>query len=558
MKCPIINLKNTVCALAVLTALPALAQTQPKDTLLNRTVVVEQEYNPDIMDAQKINVVPRMEEIKVTPREVEYDAKTQPRPALPVEAMDVYAGRELQKDAYRGYLRLGYGNMGNLDARASYLLKISERDNLDVDLRMDGRDGKLYAPNLSDKWNNHHYRTHGRLHYSHRFDNLLMDIAGGAAVSNFNALTHATVARRQKYTSGDAHLGFASTNDEQLLQFTAETNLLFYSRAYNHLAFEKLKETAVRTKADVVGRLNNDGRVGVRADMHNRFYSYKDHKNVTTLLLNPYYEMSDDNYSLHLGVNADLAFGFGQKAYVSPDVKLSYIFSQHYVLYLNAVGGRVANDYRRLETYSPHTELSINQIEDSYEQINATIGLKAGPLPGLWFNVYGGYQKTRKDLFAVRSFRDLKDMTGLIAPYYLTEYALTSAANLYAGIDVNYSYKDVFKLTAHARYRNWDVDETYEDACLMKPEAELGLRMDVAPISKLNVYAGYEYVQRAKNGKQERLDAVNNLHLGADYQLLNNVSVFVKADNVLDKKYMSYLNYMNQGISVMGGASVRF
>ena len=34
-----------------------LAQTtQPKDTTMNRTVVVEQEYNPDIMDASKVNV----------------------------------------------------------------------------------------------------------------------------------------------------------------------------------------------------------------------------------------------------------------------------------------------------------------------------------------------------------------------------------------------------------------------------------------------------------------------------------------------------------------------
>lgn len=35
------------------------AQTQAKDTTLSRTVVVEQEYNPDIIDASKVNVLPR-------------------------------------------------------------------------------------------------------------------------------------------------------------------------------------------------------------------------------------------------------------------------------------------------------------------------------------------------------------------------------------------------------------------------------------------------------------------------------------------------------------------
>ena len=47
-----------------LVALPSLAQVQPqsKDTTMNRTVVVEQEYNPIILDASKVNVLPKVEE----------------------------------------------------------------------------------------------------------------------------------------------------------------------------------------------------------------------------------------------------------------------------------------------------------------------------------------------------------------------------------------------------------------------------------------------------------------------------------------------------------------
>ena len=42
--------------------------TQPKDTTMNRTVVVEQEYNPDILDASKVNVLPKVEEPTVSKR----------------------------------------------------------------------------------------------------------------------------------------------------------------------------------------------------------------------------------------------------------------------------------------------------------------------------------------------------------------------------------------------------------------------------------------------------------------------------------------------------------
>ena len=56
--------------------------TQPKDTTMNRTVVVEQEYNPDIMDASKVNVLPKVEEPTVSKKEVEYATTFFPAPSL--------------------------------------------------------------------------------------------------------------------------------------------------------------------------------------------------------------------------------------------------------------------------------------------------------------------------------------------------------------------------------------------------------------------------------------------------------------------------------------------
>ena len=36
------------------------AQTQPNDTVLNRVMVVEHEYTPEILDAAKINILPQV------------------------------------------------------------------------------------------------------------------------------------------------------------------------------------------------------------------------------------------------------------------------------------------------------------------------------------------------------------------------------------------------------------------------------------------------------------------------------------------------------------------
>lgn len=523
------------------------AQTTPADSLLNRTVVVEQQYNPDIMDAQKINVAPQVEEIKVIPRAVEYDDKMSPATSLPSETMDAYAGKEVQKDAAKGYARLGYGNLGNLDARANYLFDITNRDKLNISFRMDGRNGKIpLSTESGDKWKSRFYRTKAGLNYVHQFKKVDMDIAGGVGVSNLNNLP-SSLSQQKRFTSGDVHLGFASTSSDLPLQFKAETNLLLYSRHYNQLDNGAFKETIVRTKADVWGKIGGDQQVGLALEMNNRFYGYNKFSDFTTLLLNPYYEISNDDWNIHLGVNADMAFSFGRKFNLSPDVKLNYIFSESYVLYLNATGGRMMNDYRRLETYNPHGEVTVIQLDDSYEQLNAMLGFKASPLSGLWFNLYGGYQKIRNDLFTGRN--PLPEMAHL-------PYKLTHTNNIFAGVDVNYNYKDMFGLTVYGKYQKWDADN--DDAYLMKPELSLGLQFDVRPIEPLSINVGYKFIQRTKPEQHDRLDAVNNLYLGAEYNLYKGIFIYVRANNLLNKKYMYYLDYMEQGAGFIGGLTFRF
>ena len=63
------------------------AQQQAKDSTVNRTVVVEQEYNPDILDASKINVLPKVEPPTASKRVVEYDATLMPANAIPATCL---------------------------------------------------------------------------------------------------------------------------------------------------------------------------------------------------------------------------------------------------------------------------------------------------------------------------------------------------------------------------------------------------------------------------------------------------------------------------------------
>ncbi len=160
------------------------AQTQAKDTTLSRTVVVEQEYNPDIIDASKVNVLPKVMPPTVSKKTVEYDATLAPAGNIPATTMEAYTGAESQDKAKRGYARLGYGNYGNLDTRANYLFILPNSDKLNLNFHMNGMDGKLDLPDSKDKWDARFYRTHAGMDYVHAFRKMDLNVTGNFRLSN--------------------------------------------------------------------------------------------------------------------------------------------------------------------------------------------------------------------------------------------------------------------------------------------------------------------------------------------------------------------------------------
>lgn len=40
-------------------------------------------------------------------------------------------------------------------------------------------------------------------------------------------------------------------------------------------------------------------------------------------------------------------------------------------------------------------------MPSTYVPLNATLGFKASPVNGLWFNIFGGYRISKDELFAI-------------------------------------------------------------------------------------------------------------------------------------------------------------
>lgn len=543
-------------AMTLLAALPTSslqAQSHAKDTTMNRTVVVEQQYNPDIMDAQKVNVLPTVKEFTSTPNEVEYDKNAAPATVLPGTAMAAYAGEERQNLAKQGYIRAGYGNIGNLDLEGNYLFNLTAKDKLNLSLGVQGVDGKVYYPSGDEKWDSRFYRTKAGIDYIHQFNTVDFNVAGNFGLSNFNFIPGAFLLDHQRFTSGDVRFGVQSTDQSLPMRFNLETGLYLYQRAHNRYTpgnDDSFNETSIRTKGDFTGDVADNQQIGVAFEMNNLFYNNDEFENYTTLLLKPYYEFKEEDvWKLHLGVNVDLAFGYGKKLRVSPDIKAEYTISEGYVLYANATGGRVLSDFRRLERFNPYGEL-LWQNTDSYEQLNSSLGFKMSPATGFWLNLYGGYQIVKDDFYNDAPIFNIGS-----TPYRVISFMQEETKNFFAGLQANYNYKDVFNFMAKGQYYNWDSDTEF--ALAYKPEYTFDLQVGVRPVSALGINMGYEFIKRHTVGNF-RVGNISNLNLGATYDLFDGVSIYARVSNLLNRKAPYYMVSPVPGINYLGGVIFSF
>ncbi|WP_321478673.1 TonB-dependent receptor [uncultured Bacteroides sp.] len=537
----------------------AVAQNSPKDTTMNRTVIVEQQYNPKIESVNKINILPQIEEPNISKKDVKYDENSQPIKTFSPREMGVYMTKEKQKIEKFGYARLGYGNYNNIDSRLNYLFILSPKDRLTISGNMNGMNSKLTKPQITEieqnkeKWNSRFYRAQTEINYLHQFNKINLDISGQLQQENFNYANNIMKIKttdKQKYTSGNIHFGIKSTKETLPFQFAAETNMLFFNKQYS-ISGKAAKERIFRTKASAIGSIDEQQKVTVIAQMDNFSYSSQ-FKNYTSLLLNSFYELRNDDWYLKLGGHLDLAFNYGKDIQISPDLAINYIFSDSYVLYTEAKGGKTFNSFSRMREMHPFSDPEI-RMTDSYTQLNATVGFKASPIPNFWFNLYGGYKIVLDDCAPIYTI-DQQNIS----------FTQGKSKNFFSGVDFSYEYKSLAKLSISSKLFSWK--HTAKSLLTQKPKSEVSINASLQIIPKLKLDLGSQYIQYStsqvninnSNTSSYKMPNVINVKTGFTYQLLPHTSIYAQFDNLLNKKYQYYYTYPTEGINFLGGLSFHF
>lgn len=528
-----------------------MAQEQAKDSTMNRTVTVENQYNPQVTDAFKINVLPKIEEPAVNKQHIDYADGVRPLTGWTATPMKSVSEEEVQAKAPRGYARVAYGNRNNSDARLSYLWDITHRDQLDLSASFYGMYGDVDRP-LSDKgeeWKARFFRTDASLGYTHRFNKMALSVGGNFASQVFGYLPELDVEgdiSRQHYTLGEGFVGVASVTDEWPVSFSLQTGFRSFNRKYALPMLGDGTESILHTIGHVYGKLNNEQQVGIQFAMDNVMYGNAGLDDYSLVQFNPYYSLSSDAVRLRLGAHVDWQTANGSGLKVAPDVAFDYLFGHSYALYVQAGGGAKLNDFRGLNELSPYWMQSL-QIHTSYTQLDAQAGLKATPLPELGFRIYGGYRITKDENFLLCQ-----------KLYKLGDVVQEKAKVAYAGAAVDYKYKDWFSLSLSGVYQNWNMKQEYKPYLMLKPELGIDFSAKAKVFRGCMVSADYRYESRVKAGNLPQEDAINDLSLSAEYQLFHRLNVFAGFHNLLNQFYLMENAYPVQGFHVMAGASVRF
>ena len=547
---------------------------QQQDTTLVRTVVVENQYNPTVMDASKINVLPKVEEPTVPKAHIDYANSVRPVAGWANQSMNPIVRDWTPDAAYRGYLRAGYGNNGNVDARLGYLWDITKKDRLNVAASLDGWNGDLNGWNTfnedwsGEKWTSRLYNTKLGVDFKHSFKKMDLSLGGNLHSRVFN---YAYDEGRQHQTFASAYIGFASTDKDIPIQFEAQAGLRLYDEKYPKVdPYDELeKETNIFITGNVWKSLSEGKNVGLGFNFDNYAHSPIWADDVMAIDFNPYYTIQNDDWKVRLGahldwIGIDEAFSEDNdnQFYVSPDVNVEYIFSDSYVLYAKAGGGRSVSSFYDLMETVPY--LKERKIKPTYMNLDAAVGLKASPANGWWFHLAGGYQIRKNDVCLYLYSMKYSELYRV--PQLMNYEGNTKV--FYATAELKHNYKDLWDFSLKGTYYHWNWEENLSDnsfadlassseaidALVLKPELEIIGEVGFKPVQGLRINAGYEYVKRA----EEIYDPISNLYVGADYALMKNLSIFARANNLLNKEYVRADAYPAQKLNFLAGLSLQF
>ncbi len=570
-------MKKIYIAMAAL-ALSAGLFAQTQDSLLRRQLEMERDFNPTLLDADKINSLPALREPVVQKANTNYSTwagrMTPPLEiALPRPA-DIMT--DIPYSLKKGYLSFHAGNYANIDGAFGYRLVDQPKHNLAFTFLHNSTNGDInYLQEDSNPAGNTAYFMDnlGKLAYKHDADALLLDMHLSYLHSAFNYYGNSFGQDRyfdnekQRLGVFNAHLGLSSKESDRL-NYRGSLDFSNFSTQFGYdLNGEPIKGNQLNVAAGFDKPFRDiNTKVGVDGSLFTTTYS-NNFDNYFLINAAPYMLFGGLNRSARLGVDVLFQDADKIRVRVVPNVKLHLGLTDKTSLYANIHGGFQHNTFLDMMSESRYF-LYDASVKPAFSLVDIDGGVKIGEADGFRIDLFGGFRKTDDAHFLIHHGQEVTqgDVPGnfreVLYPVYgdLTHSHIGGLiqSNIWSPLDLSLRLKKNFYDVKNMTMGDVDVSDP---KAYNQPGFEVDVRASLDIMQGLKFTLNYYFAgDRWSNyqGIEQEMDAINDLNLGGVYEISDAFSLSLRVNNLLSQKQDIWYGHPAQGLNASGGFSFKF
>ena len=475
-------------------------------------------------------------------------------PLIPTFRAIRYVSNERPVDISGNYVKLGYGNFSTPFVEA--YLGSTQNENYVFNLyarHLSSKNGPVFGENsgsgdtdvsLGGKFFNGTNTISGSLEYLARKRhfygyNPVLDLSSGDI--------------EQKFTGFSAKLGVEKTNKDEVSDYHFLTDWTFFKDNFN------ARENQFNFDAGVGYRANDQLSVelGGVATFSSREDTEKTNRSYFNLRPRVHYDggsfklafggnFASDNDDLSAFAGADDGF----KIY--PYARIDVQASQGLNFYAGYEGDLQLNTFKSLATLNPFLQADFVLVNTDKES-DIFGGVNIDLTQGVRLNAGVSIASLNRLPFFTNAITDSTRFEVL----YDTD--AVDRTNIYSEI----SYEKAGSFRSSLRFDYFDYSLTTLTDAFHRPQYQAVLNATAFPIEGLRVTGDLYYVGglvglNRQSDIRTELDDIIDLNLSGNYDLNDQVGVFLQLRNVFGSEYERFLNYPTRGIQFLGGITISF
>jgi len=551
-----------------------------KEGIGTEVVNVVKAYTPTISDANKIQQTPSLSDsITTATKEIDYTIFSVPVASTftPSKGKATGLKRAPKEQLYNSYLALGVGNYNTalLDFYTSYDFSRDQR--LDVMLTHHSSQGGIDQVELDDKF----YNTALQAHYKMSDRYMNWGIKGGFQHQIYNwygvpadlyaSQELAAIDEKQSYYTvfigGD--IGFQDS------YFSGGE---VYYRRFWDAANSGENRAVLSPKFEFpMGNewVNLDVMVDyVGGEFDRTYFNGETPIKYSNLMagVSPSFQLSGDDYSVTLGAsivyNQDLENSDGD-FFFYPNVQASYDVIDEFVTVYGGVDGQLKqNSYYDFAQENPYVSPTIF-VRPTDQKYNGFVGVQGRFLPNVGYNLKGTYRSVSNAYFYRSNSYHIgmdsqivNDQGYAYGNSFEVLYDDVSSISVFGEINVDINRN--FSAGVNAEYMNYSMDDIYEpwNVPNFKSSAFASYFIGKWSAGVKAFYIGEreDFIDNPTwiNPERYTLDGYFDLNANVGYDITDQWSAFVKANNITGGAYNRYVHYPVQDFQILAGVSYKF